>query len=84
MLILSGIDKETRIEEINFQIRNLRENYTNDLVVKLISRFPEVAQKIATYSSKQLNKSITEKGLRYDLTVPFARYVVMNRNTITL
>ncbi len=25
---------------------------------------------------------LTEKGLRYDLTVPFARYVVMNRNDI--
>jgi histidyl-tRNA synthetase len=28
-------------------------------------------------------KEIAEKGLRYDLTVPFARYVVMNRNEIT-
>lgn len=27
---------------------------------------------------------VTEKGLRYDLTVPFARYVVMNRNDIAL
>ncbi|TAE87092.1 MAG: histidine--tRNA ligase [Bacteroidetes bacterium] len=27
--------------------------------------------------------AISEKGLRYDLTVPFARYVVMNRNNIT-
>ncbi len=26
---------------------------------------------------------ITEKGLRYDLTVPFARYVVMHRNEIS-
>jgi histidyl-tRNA synthetase len=26
---------------------------------------------------------VSEKGLRYDLTVPFARYVVMNRNEIT-
>lgn len=26
---------------------------------------------------------VSEKGLRYDLTVPFARYVVMNRNNIT-
>ena len=26
---------------------------------------------------------ISEKGLRYDLTVPFARYVVMHRNEIT-
>jgi histidyl-tRNA synthetase len=26
---------------------------------------------------------VSEKGLRYDLTVPFARYVVMNRNEIS-
>ncbi|WP_111671779.1 histidine--tRNA ligase [Algoriphagus litoralis] len=26
---------------------------------------------------------LSEKGLRYDLTVPFARYVVMNRNDLT-
>lgn len=26
---------------------------------------------------------LSDKGLRYDLTVPFARYVVMNRNEIT-
>jgi histidyl-tRNA synthetase len=28
--------------------------------------------------------AIAEKGLRYDLTVPFARYVVQHRNEITL
>ncbi|MDW8394159.1 MAG: histidine--tRNA ligase [Chitinophagales bacterium] len=27
-------------------------------------------------------RDITEKGLRYDLTVPFARYVVMNRHRL--
>jgi histidyl-tRNA synthetase len=32
--------------------------------------------------SKSLAFRISEKGLRYDLTVPFARYVVMNRNDI--
>lgn len=32
-------------------------------------------------SAKTANK-ISEKGLRYDLTVPFARYVVMHRNDI--
>ena len=31
---------------------------------------------------KALTGEIAEKGLRYDLTVPFARYVVMNRNEI--
>ncbi|MCX6216267.1 histidine--tRNA ligase [Spirosoma sp.] len=34
--------------------------------------------------SKKLTPKIAEKGLRYDLTVPFARYVVMNRNSLTL
>ncbi|SEF98388.1 histidine--tRNA ligase [Algoriphagus boritolerans] len=33
-------------------------------------------------SASVLNK-VSEKGLRYDLTVPFARYVVMNRNELT-
>jgi histidyl-tRNA synthetase len=32
---------------------------------------------------KSLTPKIAEKALRYDLTVPFARYVVMNRNEIT-
>jgi histidyl-tRNA synthetase len=31
---------------------------------------------------KSLTTKIAEKGLRYDLTVPFARYVVMNRGTL--
>lgn len=30
-----------------------------------------------------ITEKIAEKGLRYDLTVPFARYVVMHRNEIT-
>jgi histidyl-tRNA synthetase len=33
--------------------------------------------------AKAATKFISEKGLRYDLTVPFARYVVMHRNEIT-
>src|SRR5688500_158122 len=33
-------------------------------------------------SYKALTGEIAEKGLRYDLTVPFARYVVMNRNEV--
>jgi histidyl-tRNA synthetase len=32
---------------------------------------------------KSLTPQIAEKALRYDLTVPFARYVVMNRNEIS-
>ena len=33
--------------------------------------------------SNTLALKVSEKGLRYDLTVPFARYVVQHRNEIT-
>ena len=41
------------------------------------------ASKLETRNSKLVTFDISEKGLRYDLTVPFARYVVMNRHEIT-
>lgn len=37
-----------------------------------------------TINSKSLTSKISEKALRYDLTVPFARYVVTHQNEITL
>ena len=33
---------------------------------------------------KKLTTKIAEKGLKYDLTVPFARYVVMNRGELAM
>lgn len=39
------------------------------------------SQNLSNY--RLLTSEIAEKGLRYDLTVPFARYVVMNRNEVT-
>jgi len=41
------------------------------------------ASHLAAKDSRLVTSSISEKGLRYDLTVPFARYVVMNRHEIT-
>jgi histidyl-tRNA synthetase len=40
------------------------------------------AEDLAKGSGANLNK-LSEKGLRYDLTVPFARYVAMNRNELS-
>ena len=37
-----------------------------------------------SYNSKALSLKVCEKGLRYDLTVPFARYVVQHQSEITL
>jgi histidyl-tRNA synthetase len=39
-------------------------------------------QALTTRSSQQLVPSISKRALRYDLTVPFARYVVMHQNEI--
>ncbi len=36
----------------------------------------------ATKNSQKLISQISEKALRYDLTVPFARYVAMNHNVL--
>ena len=41
------------------------------------------ASEITPENSGKLAGKITEKGLRYDLTVPFARYVVQHRNEIS-
>jgi histidyl-tRNA synthetase len=38
---------------------------------------------LATKNSLKITNKISEKGLKYDLTVPFARFVVQHRNDIT-
>jgi histidyl-tRNA synthetase len=39
---------------------------------------------LAAQQSDKVLRDISKRGLRYDLTVPFARYVVMNRHALTL
>lgn len=41
-------------------------------------------EKLVNRNSKSITSEISEKALRYDLTVPFARYVVMHQNEIAL
>lgn len=42
------------------------------------------AEEVATTSTLKLAARFCEKGLRYDLTVPFARYVVQHREELQL
>lgn len=39
-------------------------------------------EQLELHTSNQLTSKISEKGLRYDLTVPFARFVVQNRDKL--
>ena len=41
------------------------------------------AEELSERNCVKLTNKISEKGLRYDLTVPFARFVVQNRDKIT-
>ncbi|HVW13470.1 MAG TPA: histidine--tRNA ligase [Mucilaginibacter sp.] len=61
--------------EMSKHISNLN---TNDEVQQAFSK-PEVV----AIQAKMKDVVETEKALRYDLTVPFARYVVMHQNEIT-
>jgi len=45
-----------------------------------LDKVPE--EELQTINYKQLTGKISEKALRYDLTVPFARYVVQHQNDI--
>ncbi|MDE5625326.1 MAG: histidine--tRNA ligase, partial [Muribaculaceae bacterium] len=42
------------------------------------------AAEVADVNYPKLTSKISEKGLRYDLTVPFARYVVQHRNDLQM
>lgn len=41
-------------------------------------------QALATRDTRRLTPSISKRGLRYDLTVPFARFVVMHLNELPM
>ena len=41
-------------------------------------------QELLERNCVRLTSKISEKGLRYDLTVPFARFVVQHRNELTM
>ncbi|MBQ7194599.1 MAG: histidine--tRNA ligase [Bacteroidales bacterium] len=45
--------------------------------------FDAYKQEEGQYNSKALSLQVCEKGLRYDLTVPFARFVVQHQNEIS-
>ena len=48
-----------------------------------LAELKSLSSKILESKRREVIKEISEKGLRYDLTVPFARYVVMHQNEIT-
>jgi histidyl-tRNA synthetase len=56
------------------------------LIFKILNSWDYLAKANTVHlenkDSTKLTSSISEKALRYDLTVPFARYVVQHQNDI--
>ncbi len=57
------------------------------LVFKILNSGDKVrkadVEALANENTQQFIRSISEKALRYDLTVPFARYVAQHQNELT-
>src|SRR5690606_35209546 len=79
--------KDTYIELLPLIIKLIEpnKNYIDNLKTITSSGTLDVllAEEIEeVLDSKNITPSISEKALRYDLTVPFARYVVQHQNEI--
>jgi histidyl-tRNA synthetase len=58
----------------------------DQLIFKILNSgdyLSKISENPLEVGAKKLTPLISEKALRYDLTVPFARYVAMNRHEIT-
>jgi histidyl-tRNA synthetase len=64
-------------------IKNAQSEINLSLIAAAKDKSVEEQWQAIGLTSKSLTSKIAEKGLRYDLTVPFARYVVMHQNEIT-
>lgn len=64
-----------------------RENFDDEFKINQFAeetfvRFFGKIEKLTIFDSKNFTNKISEKALRYDLTVPFARYVVQHQGEI--
>ncbi len=82
--MLFGIIIENYVDDFKEKFSQIqRSGEKNSSIESLIQYLIDRNKQILDLKSSILKSIFSEKGLRYDLTVPFARYVVMNRHLIT-
>jgi histidyl-tRNA synthetase len=69
-------EKRNVIDDDHFNNNKKIQSLIDNLVENTLGKW------LKNIDSKDLTKQISEKALRYDLTVPFARYVVQHQNEI--
>jgi len=68
--------------QIKWADRRLIKDYSKSFLKKISDNLPPNYSKIRNSVVHGISSKISEKALRYDLTVPFARYVVQHQNEI--
>lgn len=69
-------------DKLLFKILDSGKFLNSQDIEEFSSLFSNINDENQTISINKATKMISEKGLRYDLTVPFARFVVNHRNDI--
>ncbi|MEZ4974148.1 MAG: histidine--tRNA ligase [Cyclobacteriaceae bacterium] len=69
--------------DLDWHFKQFEKEFINKLVADIL-RNHIVANNVKNISAQESVRFVAEKGLKYDLTVPFARYVVMNRHEVTI
>lgn len=80
-LFIKGLLFDCYSKFINFDNYNLKE-VKNNLVSEFEKEISLLTNKFLSKNINSITNNISEKALRYDLTVPFARYVVQHQNEI--
>lgn len=77
--------KEIAEEDLRHYIRQFKSTHINEKIIPFFvtNYLSKEYVYLEDISSSDVSGDISKKGLRYDLTVPFARYVVMNQHDIT-
>ena len=70
-------------DKLLFRILNSGDAFAGIDLAALADKNSGKKPDLATLDSKALAMKICEKGLRYDLTVPFARFVVQHQNELS-
>lgn len=81
--VLDSGDITEKLPDVVRSYEELREHSSNtDGLTKDFVKYQAILRQKTSQLYNNL-KNLSEKALRYDLTVPFARYVVMNQHNLT-
>lgn len=81
--LLQGIKNKLQLSEIVIQRDNLKPLTIDDYIKNLTDAYNDLLNDKENFPLTKLKNESSGKALRYDLTIPFARYVAINHKQLT-